>query len=172
MTSLPADFRVELVVCGAPRGLKNSKIPRIIRPKQGARGPFRCPCCKNGLHVLLPLSPPAAEWRRDAVPQLKAQWPYSEPLPKWVRVNVCIISYMPTLRLPDSDNLLSGPLDAMTAAEIWEDDVVVASFDGSRRRYDKDNPRVEITITPAAPDLEDRGRQPGLFDGKVENRVD
>lgn len=64
-------------------------------------------------------------------------------------VNVKGVYYMPTRHRVDLCNLLEATCDILTHYGVLEDDHsrIVASHDGSRVRYDKDNPRVEITIT-------------------------
>ena len=124
----PARF----VIVGAPCSYKNSK--RAVR--MGKR------------FALLP-SKSAERWMKAALEQLESQWAYG-PIPKSVRVNAKILSYLPTRRLTDLDNLLGGPGDALQRAGILEDDVSICSFDGSRRLYDKERPRVVIELTPAA----------------------
>lgn len=64
-------------------------------------------------------------------------------------VNVQCIYYMPTKRAVDLVNLLEATCDILVRAEVLEDDNcrIVAAHDGSCVRYDKHNPRVEITIT-------------------------
>jgi len=63
-------------------------------------------------------------------------------------VNVCCIYYMPTLGRVDLVNLLEATCDILKAAGVVADDnsKIVAAHDGSRVRYDKENPRVEIEI--------------------------
>ena len=64
-------------------------------------------------------------------------------------VNVRCEFYMPTRRRCDLVNLLDAVDDLLTAYGIIEDDnsQIVAGHDGSRVRYDKNNPRTEIEIT-------------------------
>lgn len=64
------------------------------------------------------------------------------------RVNVCCLYYMQTHRDVDLLNLLEGTMDLLKEAGVIVDDKakIVAAHDGSRVRYDKDNPRVEIVI--------------------------
>ena len=58
--------------------------------------------------------------------------------------------YMPTHRSCDLTNLLQAVCDVLVKHKVIADDNfnVVASVDGSRVLYDKENPRTEITITP------------------------
>ena len=65
-------------------------------------------------------------------------------------VNCEYVYFMQTLRKVDATNLISATDDILVAAGILEDDNrdVVAGHDGTRVYYSKDEPRVEITITP------------------------
>ena len=65
------------------------------------------------------------------------------------KVNVKAIFYMPTKRRVDLVNLLQALLDILVKYGVIEDDNsnVVVSVDGSRVRYDKENPRTEVEIT-------------------------
>lgn len=64
-------------------------------------------------------------------------------------VNVKTVFYRETKRKVDISNLISAIHDILQVAGILEDDdwSVIESIDGSRVRYDKENPRTEITIT-------------------------
>lgn len=64
------------------------------------------------------------------------------------RCHVVTVFYMSTRRHVDLTNLLESAHDTLVAAKILEDDnnTIIASVDGSRVKYDKDNPRTEITI--------------------------
>lgn len=63
--------------------------------------------------------------------------------------NVQCVYYMPTRRRVDLSNLLSCTLDVLVKYKVLADDNsnIVATMDGSRVDYDKENPRTEITIT-------------------------
>lgn len=65
-------------------------------------------------------------------------------------VNLQCVYYMPTRRAVDLVNLLEATCDILVDAGVLADDNcrIVAAHDGSRVDYDKQNPRVEITITP------------------------
>ena len=67
-------------------------------------------------------------------------------------VNIRAIFYMRTKRRIDLTNLLEAVDDMLTKAGVLADDSrdIVAGHDGSRVYYDKDNPRIEIEITPEA----------------------
>ena len=64
-------------------------------------------------------------------------------------VNVKAIYYMPTRRKVDILNLHAALHDVLVTYKVVVDDnsSIIASTDGSRVRYDKDNPRTEVEIT-------------------------
>jgi len=66
-------------------------------------------------------------------------------------ISLCAVFYMPTRRRVDLTNLLEAIDDALVKAGILADDncTIIVSHDGSRVKYDKSNPRIEITITPS-----------------------
>lgn len=70
----------------------------------------------------------------------------SQPLGgKW---NVQCLYYMQTRRKVDLVNLLEATNDLLVDSGVLPDDnsLVIASHDGSRVRYDKEDPRVEIIM--------------------------
>lgn len=80
-----------------------------------------------------------------------ALW-FLKPLPKRpidIAVEVKCTFYMPTKRKVDLTNLLEAIDDILVKAGVLADDnsTIVASHDGSRVLYDKENPRTEIVIT-------------------------
>mgnify|MGYP002658165265 CR=1 FL=1 len=64
------------------------------------------------------------------------------------RYRVTAVFYMPTRRSVDLTNLLEAAHDLLVKGRILADDnyMIIESVDGSRVKYDKDNPRTEITI--------------------------
>lgn len=82
------------------------------------------------------------------MPRLKK--PIDEP------VNVRCVYYMPTRRRVDLTNLLGATADILTHYGVLADDNrnVMYAVDGSRVFYDKDKPRVEITIDPINEEVE------------------
>ena len=64
-------------------------------------------------------------------------------------INLKCTYYMETRRRTDLNNLLQATTDILVKYKVLEDDNynIVASFDGTRAYYDKENPRVEIEIT-------------------------
>ena len=71
-------------------------------------------------------------------------------------VTVRCVFYMKTRRKVDKSNLEASIHDILTKYGIIADDNrdIVASTDGSRVYYDKENPRVEIQITPLEEEYE------------------
>ena len=98
-----------------------------------------------GGHPRISQSKQYKAYRECALWQLVGQrlkQPIDEP------VNIMCLYYMKTRRMPDLVNLLEGTLDILVDAGILKDDNanIVVGHDGSRVRYDKQNPRVEIAI--------------------------
>lgn len=101
------------------------------------------------------------DWAQYAVAELRRQWcaTFGGPIPKSIPLNFAVRSYLPTKRLTDMSNLYQGPEDVMQVCQpkckpgckvhagVIEDDSAIEAHNGSARLYDKDNPRVEITLT-------------------------
>lgn len=68
-------------------------------------------------------------------------------------VTVQCVYYMPTRRRVDLINLLAATHDILVKGEVLADDnsLIICSVDGSRVAYDKESPRVEITISAFDP---------------------
>ena len=107
---------------------------------------------KNSQRILInkatgkPFIMPSAQFKqyeRDAMRFIPRGRRIDEP------VHVQCLFYMPTRRKVDLTNLLEAIDDVMVTAGLLADDscYIVASHDGSRVFYDKDNPRTEIHIT-------------------------
>lgn len=140
-----SDFELRLVITGRPMSFKRAK--QVV---------------KFGGHASIGLTTEAKAYLRDAVAQLRRQWGavFAGPIPREVALNAAIVSYLPTRQLTDASNLYQGPEDCMQTcrpkckpgcqvhAGVMVDDAQITSHDGSRRRYDKTNPRVEVTLTP------------------------
>lgn len=64
------------------------------------------------------------------------------------KINLKAVYYMPTRHRVDLVNLLEATCDILVKGKVIADDNsnIVASHDGSRVEYDKNNPRVEIEI--------------------------
>lgn len=65
-------------------------------------------------------------------------------------INIKYVFYKSSRRLCDGLNLSAAMDDILTQARVIDDDHrdIVAGHDFTRVYYDKDNPRVEVTITP------------------------
>jgi len=74
---------------------------------------------------------------------------HKPPAPINYPVNVQCIFYRSTRRVFDASNGIAAIDDILVKYGIIEDDKfeIVAGHDGTRVRIDKDNPRIEITIT-------------------------
>lgn len=99
---------------------------------------------RSGSRVLILPSKAYTDYEQDAslfLPRLDK--PIDSP------VNVACIFYMPTRRRVDLTNLLEAIDDVLVNGCVLSDDCsrIIVGHDGSRVRYDKDNPRTEITIT-------------------------
>ena len=126
-------MKLLLTLPGAPRTKKNSQ--RIVEKKN--KKPVVLPSkafvkyevkCLNYLH--------RCKLPADVVP-------IKEP------INLCCVYYRDTQGIVDLVGLLQATNDILVDAGILADDNsnIVASHDGSRVMYDKQNPRTEVTIT-------------------------
>jgi hypothetical protein len=162
------DFEIRLVIDFAPFEIvlrPRSKKPQIatIRPVFSWKRSRQVVMIKG--RGSIGLTPQAKNWAKAAATQLRGQWSavFREPLPKRVRLNAAIVSYLRDARLIDASNLYQGPEDVMQAcrpkckrgcmvhAGVMDDDSQIESHDRSRRLIDRENSRVEITLTPYDP---------------------
>lgn len=122
------DFRLRFVLPGKPITKKNSS--RIVG---------------NGNKKRLMPSLAYVRYERDCLWQTPPKAKLNIDFP----VNVQYVYYMPTRRAVDLTNLENATDDILVKAGVLADDNcrIVARHDGSYVDYDKDNPRVEITIT-------------------------
>lgn len=131
---------MKFVIQGCPRSKKNSQ-QLVHVPVKGTSKVRNIPI------------PSAAykQYRTDFAWQIP--W-YAKKEPIKTPVNVKCVYYMDTRRKVDLTNLNEAVHDILVDAGVLEDDNrnIVASTDGSRVYYDKQNPRVEIEITPAEPE--------------------
>jgi Holliday junction resolvase RusA-like endonuclease len=95
----------------------------------------------RGKHPFILPSAKYEQYEKDA------GW-FIKPLHIDYPVNVKCLYYMPTRRRVDLVNLQEATLDVLVkyGAIIDDNSLIVASMDGSRVYYDKDNPRTEIYI--------------------------
>ena len=128
---------ITYIVHGDPRTKKNHMMI--------AGSGERCPTCGKPKKQCIKQAVSHDKWAKDAKKELV-------PIPAKpidTPVNVQVHFYMQTRRRVDGLNLLASVDDLLTEAGILEDDnaKIVIGHDGSRVFYDKENPRMEITIT-------------------------
>lgn len=123
--------------------LLNTTIKGQPRPKKNSMQFKRL---RNGRTVLLQ-SDTYNQYKDIFLLQIQSVWKNQEPIAQ--QVNVKCVYYRSDNRKCDLVNLQNGTLDLLVEAGVLEDDnfKIVYSMDGSRIFYDKDNPRVEITIS-------------------------
>ena len=127
----PISFTIPL----EPRTKKNSMRPRLAR---------------NGKFLGMMQSEAYTQYERDCLRVI----PGSVRLGIEDPVNVRAVYYRRTRHRVDKTNLESALLDILTKAGVLKDDSalnpqIVVSTDGSRVRYDRDNPRTEVLIAPS-----------------------
>lgn len=119
---------MKLIIKGEPRSKKNSQKLAVVKGR------------------IIPIPSDAYRTYRDmAMYQIPGEKRIQTPGP----VNLKAVYYMQTRRKVDLVNLLEATCDILVDAGVLEDDNsrVVAGHDGSRVKYDKNCPRVEIEIT-------------------------
>lgn len=124
----------KITVLGVPRVKKNNQAVVLARSKTGKYFPKKVD------------TKAYKEWRKSAIPQINLQKPSLEiDFP----VNLECKFYMDTAVKVDLSALYEGIQDELVATNVLTDDnyLIVASHDGSGVFIDKDNPRMEITIT-------------------------
>jgi Holliday junction resolvase RusA-like endonuclease len=96
----------------------------------------------HGKPIMLP-SKQYAQYENDC----KIFLPRGKPIDK--PINIKAVYYMPTRRKIDLINLHSALHDVLVKHQVIADDNsnIIASTDGSRVEYDKENPRTEVEIT-------------------------
>lgn len=133
-----AALPVKLAVFGDPRTKKNHQ--QILGSGR------RCPACGKPARQWIGQGAAHAAYRAEFLRQISWDWePISRP------VNVSCRYYTATKRKVDLLNLLAATDDLLVEAGVLADDNagIVVSHDGSRVRYDRENPRVEIVIGEA-----------------------
>ena len=134
---------LRFVLYGDPRTKKNSQIPIIAKTKSGAE------------YIRIIPSNEFTKYERTCLRQITGK----QRLMINQRINCCYLWFMKTHRVVDKTNLQEAMDDILKDAKVVTDDNcrVIAGHDGSRVYYDKDNPRVEVTITKL--EDEDNGYQ-------------
>lgn len=128
---------IKYTILGDPRTKKNHQMI--------AGAGKRCPACGKHKKQWIRQASSHDSFKEAALWQLKP----APPRPINYAVNVKCLFFMQTHRIVDSLNLQAAIDDLLVEAKILEDDNsrIVVAHDGSRVLYDKNNPRVEITIT-------------------------
>lgn len=116
-----------IVILGTPRTKKNS--PRIFKNR------------RTGARFVMP-SAASSSWTESAVAQIQAQWQIA-PLAVPLQLRAAVYR---ARKVGDLGNYLAAICDALETARAIENDKWIVSFDGSRLREDKTNPRVEIEL--------------------------
>lgn len=132
------------VIHGAPRTKKNSQ--RIITIP--AKGAHRCHACGHlkGFPKVLP-SEAYEAWEAAALREIMTIKPrLGIDLPITGPVSVEALIYRER-DVGDLSNYLEAVADMLQAAGVLKDDKQIEDWDGSRRRKDAANPRVEVFIT-------------------------
>jgi Holliday junction resolvase RusA-like endonuclease len=101
----------------------------------------------NGRPRIIP-SKPYRDYEKLFLPQIPDRCKRNIELPHTLKCEY----YMETRRKVDLGNLLNATCDLLVKAGVLRDDnsSIIFSHDGSRVYYDKDNPREEIELIPAA----------------------
>ena len=95
---------------------------------------------------------PSAQYKKycnECIKQINRGWVGRPSIPIDYPVRVTYLFYKETRRLCDDLNHAAAMDDILVQAGILADDNrdIIESHDGTRVLYDKENPRVEITIT-------------------------
>ena len=126
---------MQFTLYAEPRTKKNSQIPIQVK----------------GHTILIP-SDAYKKFLKECRPQIESilllnSTGCSFPLDGFY--NVKAVYYMKARRVVDISNLHGALHDVLTACNVLVDDdcLHIGSTDGSFVQYDKDNPRIEITLT-------------------------
>lgn len=126
---------MKIVIHGNPVTKKNSQNVVFIGEK--------CPVCHKGKRAIPMQSSQYKMYEKLAAKEIpKLQQPID------YQVEATYLYYMKTQRAVDLTNLEEATDDILVKYGILKDDnnKIIASHDGSRVYYDKDDPRVEIEI--------------------------
>jgi len=119
---------MKIILFGIPRTKKNSQ--QIITHRSGRKF-----IIQSKLYL---------QWEKDCLRQITGPLKVKIDYP----VNLKVLIYKKDKRRSDLCNYLAAVQDMLVKAEVLLDDNwnIVASVDGSRLFYDKENPRCEIEI--------------------------
>lgn len=130
----------KFVILGTPRVKKNNQAVVLARSRSGAVYPRKVD------------TKAYKAWRKIALPQINRQKPTFEiDYP----INLSCRFYMDTKAKVDLSALYEGIQDELVNTNVLTDDnyTIVASHDGSGVYVDRENPRMEITITAKDPEV-------------------
>lgn len=118
---------------------RNFIIPVVPRTKKNSQQVF----VKNGRVINIP-SKLYKQFENECLKVIPSKYRKNISYP----VNIKAIFYTESRRRIDITNLLSALDDMLVKANVIEDDCrdIVASHDGSRVYWDKENPRIEVEI--------------------------
>ena len=137
------DKKLKFVIYAEPRSKKNSQQ---IAFNQQTKRPF------------VTQSKAYKDFSKEVIKQIR-MCGYAPKEPIDYPVNITYLFYKSTRRLCDGLNLCAAMDDILTQARVIDDDHrdIVVGHDFTRVHYDKENPRVEVIITPV--DDYDRWKQ-------------
>ncbi len=120
--------------------IRNFTIPVIPRTKKNSQQVF----VRNGRIINIP-SKLYKQFEKECLQVIPSKHRKKINYP----INIKAIFYTESRRRIDLTNLLEALDDMLVKAEVIEDDCrdIVASHDGSRVYWDKENPRIEVEIT-------------------------
>ena len=115
------------------------------------------PCIKKNSQEIVMIPIKGTNKKRPTIIQGKQYRQYEKDCKPYIPdygidypINVKTVFYMPTRRRVDLSNLIEAIHDIMTKYNCIVDDNcnIIYSIDGSCVKYDKENPRTEVEITP------------------------
>ena len=129
-----ADKQYRFIIYAEPRSKKNSQ-QLAYNPK--TKRPF------------ITQSSAYKAFSKEVIKQIRMNG-FAPKEPITYPINIKYLFYKSSRRLCDGLNLSAAMDDILTQARVIDDDHrdIVAGHDFTRVYYDKDNPRVEVTITP------------------------
>lgn len=115
------------------------------------------PCIKKNSQEIVKVPIKGSNKKRLAIIQGKLYRQYEKECEQYIPelnidypINVKSVFYMPSRRRVDLNNLFEALHDVMSKYHCIVDDNcnIIYSVDGSCVKYDKENPRTEVEITP------------------------
>lgn len=140
---------MRLTIVGPPRSKKNSQQLISHGKKCGT-------CGKPGGRPFLIPSAAYKAWEKAACWQVRQQEPVAPSAGPTFTTPVTMRCQIYRDRAGRADllNYLAAVSDMLQEAGVIEDDLLVASTDGSRLRIDRERPRVEIELLPFTEEID------------------